>query len=160
MKRQNVLTHIGKLEKEADGEFGEEARKALEHLDREITEMMSAEKTCGKLYTGNHDFSPQVKYWVKRGRAIRALIRYKANGVGNVGSIKRVVRRWDVKALLTISTGKLVEMMSKCKTRCRALLAESPWLRRQFLAARLQEAVDNSDIKRINEVKAIIRAEN
>ena len=51
-------------------------------------------------------------------------------------------------------------MMGECKTRCRALLAESPWLRRQFLATRLQEAVDNSDIKRINEVKAIIRGES
>ena len=33
-------------------------------------------------------------------------------------------------------------------------------MQRQFLASRLQEAVDNNDIKRINEVKAIIRGEN
>ena len=53
MKRHNVLARIDALEKEADGEFGAEARKALEHLDNDITAMMmSAEKSAGRCTGG------------------------------------------------------------------------------------------------------------
>ena len=39
------------------------------------------------------------------------------------------------------------------------MLAESPWLCRQFLATQLQAAVEDDNIKKANDVKAIMRAE-
>ena len=43
--------------------------------------------------------------------------------------------------------------------KCKSMLAESPWLRRQFLAAQLQAAVEADDTKKVSNLKAIMRAE-
>ena len=50
-------------------------------------------------------------------------------------------------------------MARECKMKCKSMLAESPWLRRQFLTAQLQAAVENDDIKKASGAKAIMRAE-
>ena len=39
--------------------------------------MLSAEKGCRKLYAQHYDFSPQVKRWLDRCHAYRALIRLR-----------------------------------------------------------------------------------
>ena len=89
MKNHNVLDRLQRLEPEAEGEFGESARKALLRLDKVITElMMGAEKKCRKLYRGAYEFSPQVKKWIDQGRAIQTLIRFRQTGTGNGANIK------------------------------------------------------------------------
>ena len=77
MRRHKVIGRIQRLQEEADGEFGETSRKTLNRLDQEITEMMlGAEKKCHKLYQGAYEFSPEVKSWIEKGRAIQGLLRY------------------------------------------------------------------------------------
>ena len=50
-------------------------------------------------------------------------------------------------------------MTQECKKKSKSLLAELPLLRRQFLAAQLQAAVKDNNIRKANDVKAIMRAE-
>ena len=86
--------------------------------------MMSAESKCRKLYRGDYEFSPNVRHWIERERVLRALIRCKQNRAGNLGNIKRAARRNGIKDPFLISAGELVEMMGKCKKKCKELLAE------------------------------------
>ena len=109
MRQHKILDRVTKLKKEAEGGFGEPSRKTLERLDIEITEMMmSAEKKCRKMYRGGYEFSPQVRFWIERGRAIKGLIRYKGKNVGNLGNVKQAARRCGIKAPLAINLGKLI----------------------------------------------------
>ena len=55
----------------------------------QITELMTcAEKKCRQLYKNDYDFSPRVKHWIEKGRAIRALIRLKLGTECNMGNVK------------------------------------------------------------------------
>ena len=122
--------------------------------------MMRTEKKCRKLYRGAYEFSPEVKGWIEKGRAIQELLRYMQTGAGNGGNAKRVARRAGLKDLGSISNGRLAEMAQDCKKKSKYFLAESPWLRWQFLAAQLQALVEDNNIRKANDVKAIIRAES
>ena len=47
-------------------------------MSSHITALVThSEKQCGMLYKNDYDFSPKVKYWQEKGRALRALIRLK-----------------------------------------------------------------------------------
>ena len=46
------------------------------------------------------------------------------------------------------------------KKKCRELLTDSPWMRKQFLSCRLQTAIDEGREQEANKIKAIIRGEN
>ena len=58
-----------------------------------------------------------------------------------------------------ISNSSLAEIARECKMKCKSMLAELPWLRRQFLTAQLQAAAEDDDIKKASDLKAIMRAE-
>ena len=63
-------------------------------MDRDTTElMMSVEKKCKNIYTLDYEFCPAVKYWINRGRALLALVRYKITSAGNSEKIKLVAKR-------------------------------------------------------------------
>ena len=47
----------------------------------------------------------------------------------------RATRRARLQDLSRIINSSLAEMARECKTKCKSMLAESPWLQRQFLAA-------------------------
>ena len=72
--KHRVLERLATLEKGADEGLSKEASEALERLDSQITNLMTcAKKQCRILYKNDYDFSPKVKHWLERGRAIRAL---------------------------------------------------------------------------------------
>ena len=95
----------------------------------------------------------------RKGQAIQGLLRYRLTGTGNGGNAGRAARRAGLQDLSTISNRSLAEMARESKKKCKSMLAESPWLRRQFLAAQLQAAVEDDGIKKASDVKAIMRAE-
>ena len=56
-----------------------EASKALEGMDQLMESLMlAAENKCRKLNAGHYEFSPQVKEWLDRCHAFRALLRLKS----------------------------------------------------------------------------------
>ena len=69
------------------------------------------------------------------------------------------MRRAGLQDLSTIGNSSLAEMARAYKMKCKSMLAELLWLRRQFLAAQLQAAVEDDDIKKASDLKAIMRAE-
>ena len=78
MRNHTVLDRLQRLQEEVDGDFGETSRNTLNRLDQEITEMMlGTEKNCRKLYRGAYEFSPEVKSWIEKGRAIQGLLRHR-----------------------------------------------------------------------------------
>ena len=51
-------------------------------------------------------------------------------------------------------------MYVDCKKKCAEMLADSPWLRKQFLAVKLHEAEENGREDKANKIQAIMRREN
>ena len=121
--------------------------------------MLGAKRKCRKLYRGAYEFSPEVNGWIEKRRAIQGLLRHRLTGAGNGGNTRRAARRADLQDRSTINNSSLAEMARECKKKCKSMIAESPWLRRQFLAAQLQAAVEDNNIRKANDVKAIMRTE-
>ena len=78
-RRHRVLEKLTELEVQAKKEeLSTEAKEALEKLDILITALMTnAENKCRKKYKTDDDFSPEVRLWIEKGRAIRAIIHLK-----------------------------------------------------------------------------------
>ena len=161
-KKHRVLEKLIELEAGAEKEeLSTEAREALENLDKLITELMAnAESKCRKKYKADYDFSPEVRLWIEKGRALRAIIRLKLGRECNVGNVKRTAKRCGITNPLSFTKKELWEMYYECKRQCKKLLAESPWLRKMFLSQKLQSALDEGKDQEANEIKAIIRGEN
>ena len=51
-------------------------------------------------------------------------------------------------------------MYNNFKKKCAEMLADSPWLRKQFLSARLHDALENGREEEANKIQAITRGEN
>ena len=51
-------------------------------------------------------------------------------------------------------------MYSDCKKKFAEMLADSPWLRKQFLSARLHDALENGREEEANKIQATMRGEN
>ena len=104
MRRHKVMERLQRIQEEADGEFGETSRKALNRLDQEITEMiLGAKRKCRKLYQGVYEFSQEVKSWIEKGRAIQGLLRHRQTRKRNGGNARRVARRAGLQDLSRIS---------------------------------------------------------
>ena len=89
-RKHGVPEWLATLEGGADEGVSKEARKALERLDSHITEPITcAEKQCRMLHKNDYDFIPKVKHWLEKGRAIRALIRYKLGREYNIANMKQ-----------------------------------------------------------------------
>ena len=58
--------------------------------------MTHAEKQCRMLYKNNYNFSPKVKYWLEKGRALRVLIRLKLGKEGNIANAKQTAKRCEI----------------------------------------------------------------
>ena len=88
--------------------------------------MTHAEKQCRMLYKNDYDFSPKVKYWLEKGRAIRALIRYKLGEGGNIANIKRTAKIFGITHPLSHTRRELWTMYNNCKKKCVKILTDSP----------------------------------
>ena len=51
-------------------------------------------------------------------------------------------------------------MHNNCKKKCAEMLADLPWLRKQFLLARLHDVLENGREEEANKIQAIVRGEN
>ena len=81
----------------ADENFSKHTKERLENLDTHITALMThAEKQCRMLYKNDYDFSPKVKYWLEKGRALRVLIRLKLGKEGNILNAKQTAKRCGI----------------------------------------------------------------
>ena len=98
--------------------------------------------------------------WIEKGRAIRAIIRMKLGSECNIANLKRTAKRCGLNNPLSYSRPQLWEMYDECKKKCKKLLAESPWMRKQFLSQRLQMAIEEGKQQEANEIKSIIRGEH
>ena len=147
--------------KTADYPLAKEAAAALEGLDQLTTNLMlCAEKRCRKLNTGHYEFSPEVKEWLDRCHALRALLRLKTGKkVRNKGNVKRFARRCGIANPEGHSAAELAIMYKECKTKTKKLMAESPWMRKEFLTSLLQEAMDEEKTAEATRVKEILRNE-
>ena len=114
--------------------------------------MTHAEKKCRMLYKNDYDFSPKVKQWLEKGRALRALIRLKLGREGNSANVKRTARRCGITHPLSHTKQELWTMYVDCKKKCAEMLADSPWLRKQFLAVKLHEAEENGREEEANKI--------
>ena len=89
-----------------------EVARALENLDQ-LTEkiVLGAEKRCRKLNAAHCKFSPQVKEWLDRCHAFRALLWLKTGKkVRNKGNVKRFARQCGIINPMQPSESELATM--------------------------------------------------
>ena len=68
----------------------------------------------------------------------------------NVGNIKRTARRHGIEEPLSHTLEQLLARLKECKEHTKRLMAQSPmaqspWLRKQFIVAKQQEAMDKNN---------------
>ena len=169
-QKRDILSRLQRLEKDASFPASADVKEALERIDNEMEEMMLAsEKSCRKLYAGHYEFSPTVQHWLKRCHAYRALIKLsdamdKAGTRSpkhpdlrrkNSANTYRSAERAGILRAAELSRDDLLLQYGYCREQTKQLLAESPWLRRQFLSRKLEDAMlkhDEADAKRTKEM--------
>ena len=123
-------------------------------MDSHITALLThTEKQYRVLYKNNYAFSPKVKYWPEKGQALRALIRLKLGKEGNIANFKQTAKRCRITHPLSYTRQELWTMYNNCKKKCAEMLADSPWLRKNCLSARLHDALQNKREEEANEIK-------
>ena len=158
-RKHGIYEKLLVLESRATYPVTEEVAKALEALDVLVTELMlHAEKKCRKLRAGHYEFSPVIKGWLDKCHAYKQLIRLKLRGHSskiNVGNLKRFARRCKIENPLDLTRQELGDLYRECREHCKRLLAESPWLRKQYLSDKLSDAIakaNDEDAKRIQDI--------
>ena len=104
-------------EKSANYPVSEEAAKALEGMDQLMEDLMlAAEKKCRKLNAGHYEFIPQVKEWLDRCHAFRALLRLKlGKKVRNKGNVKRFALHCGIPNPMQYSEKETARMYQQCR---------------------------------------------
>ena len=78
-------------------------------------------KRCHKLNTVHYGFSPEVKEWLDRCHALRALLRLKTGKkVRNKGNVKRFAQRCGIANPEGHSAAELALIYKECKPRQRS----------------------------------------
>ncbi|KAL7540242.1 hypothetical protein ACHAXR_009967, partial [Thalassiosira sp. AJA248-18] len=146
-QRHNILGRLNDIAKVASYPLADEAAAALEAIDKLVASLMlEAEKGCRKIRANHYEFSPQVKIWLDRCHAYRQLIRYKiGKRVKNVANMKRFARRCNIANSLGLTLSQVVKDYKECKEHLRRLLGDPPWLRKQYLSSKLQQAIEEKN---------------
>ena len=91
---------------------------------------------------GYYEFIPQVKEWLDRCHAFRALLRLKSGKkFRNRGNVKRSAQQCGTIDLMQHSESKLATMNKECRVSTKKLMAKSPWMHKEFLSTLLREAL-------------------
>ena len=99
-----------------------------------------------------------IKGWLDKCHAYKQLIRLKLGGHNskiNVGNIKRFARRCCIDNPLDLTRQELGTLYKECRKHCKQLLAETPWLRKQYLSDKLSEAIakeNDEDAKHFRDI--------
>ena len=173
-KKGEILSRLRSLEKDATFPASEEVASALERIDNEMeNHMLMAERSCRKLYAGHYDFSPTVQFWLKRCHAYRALIklrdtmdnagtrdpRHHALRKKNAANTYRSAERAGISRAKELSKTDLLMQYGYCREQTKHLLAEAPWLRKQFLSRKLEDAMLKHNEEEAKRTKEMMRRE-
>ena len=101
-QEHGVWDKLVHAKKSSNYPVSKEAASALEKMDQLMEGLMlAAEKKCRKLNAGHYEFSPEVKEWLDRCQAFRALLRLKSGKkVRNEGNVKRFALRCGIPNLM------------------------------------------------------------
>ena len=119
--------------------------------------MLGAEKRCHKLSAGHNEFSPQVKEWLGRCHAFRAIMWLKTGKkVRNKGNVKRFAWQCGIINPMQHSESELTTMYRECRVSTRKLMAESPWMRKKILSTLPREALGDNKVEEATSIKEIL----
>ena len=103
VERHGMYGRLQDLSRDATFPATEEVRQALERFDRQLTALMkTAEKRCRKLFSGDYDFSPDIKALLDRCHAYKAVLRTRQRHAGlrrrkrNVANAYRFAERCGI----------------------------------------------------------------
>jgi len=174
VKEGGILNRLRKIDEDSSFPASTETTAALEKIDRQLESMMlSAEKSCRKKYAAHYEFSPTVQFWINRCQVYRALIklREKMDTAGtcdpkhpmlkrqNIRNIYRRAERSGIIAAKKLTLRELMMQYGACRSQTKSLLSESPWMRQQFLAHKLDEAKRQEKDEEAKRVNSILRKE-
>ena len=173
-QKGSILERLQKVQQDASFPASAEVSEALERIDREMENMMLAsEKSCRKMYACHYEFSPTVQFWINRCQAYRELIKLRGkmdelntrdrrhSGLRrrNVANVYRRAERAGIQRAPSLSRQDLLLQYGACRTQTKSLLAESPWLRKQFLSSKLDDAMRQHNDVEAKRVKQTLKSE-
>ena len=161
-KAHGIFENLLRLQDQATYPVKEDVRKALEAIDQLVVKiMLAAEKGCRKFRMGPYEFSPQIKALMDRCWALRSLIGYKLKKKGNIANLYRFAwRTCGIERPSSIPIDDLVAMWKVAKAELKRHLAESPWMRKQYLTEQLREALENERLEEATRIRNSLRCES
>lgn len=155
-KEKNIERRLVQIEETATFPPTEEVEKLMEKLDNLIEEiMLQSEKGCRRLYAAHYEFSPPIQLWLDRCHLLKWLLRSHQGKQVNAGNMRRFARKLGMMQCIRMPVAEIVQLYREAKERTKDLMAESPYLRKQFLYGKLNDAIDtgrDQEAKRIQEV--------
>ena len=112
-----------------------------------------------------------MKKWLDRCPSYRALIRLQLKmeecrtsnvrllGDGNPANIYRAAWRCDIDNPKSLGKEELYFRYRECKERTKELMASSSWMRKQFMSAKLAEAVEQNKTEYAKRIKEVLKSE-
>ena len=101
-----------------------------------------------QIWVGKYKFSPTVKSLLDRCHALKWLRRHRCkikrgqSPKTNIENMKRFARRHGFEDSISIPINVLVDMYKLEMHRTKRMLADSTWMRSEYLNAKLQIAID------------------
>jgi hypothetical protein len=159
-QRHKIDQRLDEIEEIATFPPSQEVVDKMEKLDNLIEEiLLQSEKGCRVIYPAHYEFSPAIKVWLDRCHLLKWLLRYHQGKDVNAGNMRRFAKRQGMKHCMSYSVEELVQMYRETKARAKELMADSPYLRKNFLHMKLNEAIDSGLDQEAKNIKNILRGE-
>jgi endonuclease/exonuclease/phosphatase family metal-dependent hydrolase len=159
-KERKIEKRIKELERIATFPPTQEVIDKMEKLDKLVESIMTAsENRCRIIYPAHYEFSPEIQNWLDRCHLLKWMLRYHQGKRVNAGNMRRFARRLGVKNCMKYSAEEVVEMYRETKAHTKDLMAESAYLRKNFLHEKLNDAIANGRDEEANRVRSVLRGE-
>ena len=77
----------------------------------------------------------------------------------NVGNVKRFACNCGIEEPMSLDMTQLLASYRECKDHTKEVMLKAPWLRKQFMSEKLQEALKNKKDEEARRIKAMLRHE-
>jgi len=152
---------LAEIEEKATFPPSEEVQNLMEKLDNLIEEIiLRSEKGCRQLYAAHYEFSPPIQRWLDKCHLLKWLLRYHQGRRVNAGNMRRFAKKLGMASCTRMEVDDVVHLYREAKERTKDLMAESPYLRKQFLHGQLNSAIDKEqDQEAKKRIQYVLRGE-
>ena len=159
-KEKDIEQLIVDLETDATFPPSEDVSARMEKLDNILEEiLLKSERGCRKIYTAHFEFSPEVQLWIDKCHLLKWILDMHRGKNVNRGNMRRFAKKLRMFHCIHLPVSELVELFLATKAKTKEYMATSPFLRKQYLHQRLNDAIANGKDEEAKRIQATLLAE-